>query len=114
MFQADATVIAGLLVLLSIFYALAPIGVEEGLVEKLRTRKRLAFVMVTMITPFSLSSFTVALGNVLGGTLKPEDLSVLLLIGKGLMLAGFLYLVVGLLLLVFTPPGRQVGYHKNN
>ncbi|MFZ0514797.1 MAG: hypothetical protein WAM14_24550 [Candidatus Nitrosopolaris sp.] len=112
--QADATVIAGLLVLLTILYALTPLSWEANLVEKLKTRRRLAIVMLTIVTPFSLSAFSVVLGNVSNGFLTSEKLSVLLLMGKGLMLAGFLYLVGGLLWLVFNLPGPKVAYRKNN
>jgi peptidoglycan biosynthesis protein MviN/MurJ (putative lipid II flippase) len=96
--QADATVIAGVLILLTISSLTGRRYSHIGTIltsEKLKLF--LAYVAVGIIIPFSISAMTVTLGD--------------MELGKDWMIAGFLYLMIGITVIliksrrVFLPEG---------
>ena len=96
--QADATVIAGVLILLTITYALSPKS-EQDVVGKIaiRTIRSISWVAVITVIPFSISAILVILGSVFGSytiTITPADL------GKYIMIVGFGALVIGISVLL--------------
>jgi len=87
--QADATVIAGFLVLLTILFVFTT---EEGNDSRMRwVRSNIPVLAIIIIGLFSISAFLVVLGNIL-------DVKYLMLLnfGKYLTVAGFGALVFGI------------------
>jgi DMSO/TMAO reductase YedYZ heme-binding membrane subunit len=92
--QADATVIAGILILITILYTLS--SSDSNKAEVIKTRKRLSIVTLSIITPFSASAVL--------QLICPQ-------IGKLLMGVGFVVLVVGVAVLLFsTLTVRIIGF----
>jgi hypothetical protein len=65
--QADATVIAGILILLTVTYILAPRSKQEVVGEiAVSTVIKISQVAIFVVTIFSTSAILVVLGNMLG------------------------------------------------
>jgi hypothetical protein len=99
--QVDATVIAGILVLLTILYTLTPRKEEEGVVEILKARRTLAIVTLSIIVPFSISAIIVS-------GLFIEVNSQILYFARNIMGIGFIYLVFGLFVAIGSMPGPRI------
>ncbi|MDQ6862315.1 MAG: hypothetical protein M3044_00680 [Thermoproteota archaeon] len=82
--QADATVIAGILIPISILYTLSPSDSKKA--EFLKTRKKLSLATLVIIVPFSASAVL--------QLICPQ-------IGKILMGIGFIGLVIGIFILLY-------------
>jgi NADH:ubiquinone oxidoreductase subunit K len=91
--QADATVIAGLLILLTVAYYLAPkdpSSVVGGFAAY--TVPRISRFVIIVVALFSVSAILVTLGNVLYGWYAP----IIAVFGKYVMMVGLGALAVGL------------------
>jgi hypothetical protein len=86
--QTDATVIAGVLILLTI-YSLKPGKSPESRRERF-TNTFVAIAIVTVIIPFSVSAILILNPTYPGNAVQ-------------LMTAGFLYLIVGIVIIVLIP-----------
>jgi peptidoglycan biosynthesis protein MviN/MurJ (putative lipid II flippase) len=105
--QADATVIAGLLILLTIAYYLDKRSEQEivGVFAE-QTVKKISGLVIAVIIPFSISAFLISLENVLGSYIIPVSHSTLLAnygkylmpinLGKYAMMVGFGSLAIGI------------------
>ncbi|MRN41603.1 MAG: hypothetical protein FIO02_11250 [Nitrosopumilales archaeon] len=89
--QADATVIAGVLILISVLYALS--SSDSNRVEVIKARRNLAIVTLIIITPFSASAVL--------QLLCPK-------IGEWFMGIGFVVLVIGIAILLFSPATQRI------
>lgn len=88
--QADATVIAGVLILISVLYALSTSSDSNSNSSKemvIETRKRISFVTLAIIIPFSASAVSQIICP---------------LLGELLMEIGFVALVIGIGVLLFS------------
>jgi hypothetical protein len=90
--QADATVIAGLLILLTIAYALEPRSARETTGEiAISTVTRISRLVIIVVVLFSASAILVILGNIFG-----SYTIILAGLGKYVMIFGFGALAVGI------------------
>lgn len=99
--QADAIAVAGILVLLTVLYALTPRKEDEGVVEILQARRVLAFVMLSIAVPFSISAIIVS-------GLFTEVTSRILTWARAIMGIGFAYVIFGLYLAIRSMPGPKI------
>ena len=104
--QADAKVIAGVLILLTITYALSPRS-EQEVVGKIATKtiRSISWLAVITIIPFSASGILVILGNVFGSDSIIVDCLgkrtiTLTALGKYVMISGFGAMAVGISVLL--------------
>jgi hypothetical protein len=97
--QTDATVIAGILILLTI-YSLKPvppngIGQAKKNTEPGWMRQILAIIIITAVFPFSLSAYYILLSD--------ETNQINLLFATGLARWGFVYLIGEVIVIVALP-----------
>lgn len=105
--QADATAIAGILILLTVAYYFEPRSEKEVVGKNaIWTVMKISRLVIAVVTPFAVSAILVTLENVFDGS-WPVTLSglgkytiTLLILGKYAMMVGFSDLIIGLIWLL--------------